>query len=98
MIKMSSGLHVMYPLFLYPFYKTSFFSALFRYSNIILNENPYSGGRVVPCGQKDMTKVIVAFRNFAKAPKNGWEVGGVAVHMFLRRRSMQAALITSMPL
>jgi hypothetical protein len=33
----------------------------------------YSGYRVVPCGQTDgrtdMTKLIVAFRNFAKAPK-----------------------------
>jgi len=30
--------------------------------------------RVVPCGQtdgrKDMTKLIVAFRNFVNAPKN----------------------------
>ena len=35
---------------------------------------PPGGSRVVPCGrtdeQTDMTKVIVAFRNFAKAPKN----------------------------
>ena len=26
--------------------------------------------RVVPSGQTDMTKLIVAFRNFANAPKN----------------------------
>jgi len=40
-------------------------------------ENPLSGSRVVPCGQtngrtdsqSDMTKLIVASRNFAKAPK-----------------------------
>ena len=28
------------------------------------------GDRVVPCGRTDMTKLIVAFRNFANAPKN----------------------------
>jgi len=41
-------------------------------------ENPPSGNRVVEWGwkdgradrQTDMTKLIVAFRNFAKAPKN----------------------------
>jgi hypothetical protein len=26
--------------------------------------------RVVPCGQTDMAKLIVAFRNFVSAPKN----------------------------
>jgi hypothetical protein len=33
-------------------------------------QNLSSGSRVVPCGQTDMTKLIVAFRNFANAPKN----------------------------
>jgi hypothetical protein len=41
-------------------------------------KNPSSGNRVVPCGQTDgqtdretgMTKLIVAFRNAAKASKN----------------------------
>jgi len=45
-----------------------------RYSNIKFHENPYSGGRVVPCGQTDgptfITKLIVAFRNFANAPNS----------------------------
>jgi len=45
-----------------------------KYSNIKLHENPSSWSRVVPCGrtngQTDMTKLIVAFRNFASAPKN----------------------------
>ena len=40
-----------------------------KYSNIKFHENPSSGSRVVPCGQTDMTKLIVAFRNFANAPK-----------------------------
>ena len=40
--------------------------------NIKFHENPSSGSRVVPFGRKgrtDMTKLIVAFHNFAKAPK-----------------------------
>jgi hypothetical protein len=44
-----------------------------KYSNIKIHENPSIGSRVVPCGQTkgqtDMTKLIVAFRNFANAPK-----------------------------
>ena len=39
--------------------------------NIKFRQNPSSGSRVVPCGQTDMTKVIVAFRNFTNAPKKG---------------------------
>jgi hypothetical protein len=69
------GLHVKYRLLLYDFNDTWFFSTVFR---IILkfkfHENPFSGIRVVPReqtdGQTDMTKLIVAFRNFAKTPKN----------------------------
>jgi hypothetical protein len=34
-----------------------------KYANIKFNENPSSGKRVVPCGQTDMTKPIVTFRN-----------------------------------
>jgi len=32
-------------------------------------ENASSESRVFPCGRTDVTKVIVAFCNFAKAPK-----------------------------
>ena len=47
-----------------------------KYSNIKFHENPSGGIRAVPCGRTDgqkdrrtdMTKLIVAFRNFAKAP------------------------------
>jgi hypothetical protein len=56
------------------------FSTYFRKgrSNVKFNKNPSSGSRVVPCGQMDgqterrmdMTKLIVAFRNFANAPEN----------------------------
>ena len=42
--------------------------------NIKFHENPSNGSRVVPCrltdGRTDMRKLIVAFRNFANAPKN----------------------------
>jgi hypothetical protein len=42
-----------------------------KYSNIKFLKNPFTGSRVVPCGRTDRyTKLIVAFRNFAKAPKN----------------------------
>ena len=44
-----------------------------KYSNIKFHDNPLSGSLDVPCGRTDgrkiMTKLIVAFRNFANAPK-----------------------------
>jgi hypothetical protein len=48
--------------------------------NTKFHETPSSVSRVIPCGQTegrtdrrtDMTKPIVAFRNFANAPKNGY--------------------------
>jgi len=41
-----------------------------KYSNTKFHENPSSGNQVVPCGQTEVTKLIMAFRNFANAPKN----------------------------
>ena len=41
-----------------------------KYSNIKFHKNPSSGSRVVPYGRTNMTKIIVAFRNFVNAPKN----------------------------
>jgi len=41
-----------------------------KYSNIKFHENMSSRSRIVSCGQTDMTKLMVAFRNFANAPKN----------------------------
>jgi len=45
-----------------------------KYFNTKLRDNPSSGSRFDPCrrmdGQTDMTKLIVAFRKFANAPKN----------------------------
>jgi hypothetical protein len=64
------GLHVNYPLFSSDFNELGFSRQIFKkYSNIKFHENPSSGSRVVPCGQTDRTKLIVAFRNFANAPK-----------------------------
>jgi len=40
-----------------------------KYSNIKFYENPSIGSRVVSCGQTDMTKLVVAFLNFANWPK-----------------------------
>jgi len=40
-----------------------------KYLNTKFHENPFNGSGVVPSGRTDMTKLIVAFRNFAKASK-----------------------------
>jgi hypothetical protein len=37
--------------------------------NVKFHENTSSRSRVVPCAQPDLTKLTVAFRNFANAPK-----------------------------
>ena len=61
--------------------------------NTKFHKNPSSGSRVVPGeqmdGQTDMTKLIVAFRDFAKAPKNEcWR----ALQHILPNRILQAFL------
>ena len=67
---MLKRLQVKHPLFLSDFNKY-FFSTDFRKSSYIkFHQNPSSGSRVVPCGQTDMTNLIVVFRNFANEPKN----------------------------
>jgi hypothetical protein len=61
------GLRVKYPLFSSD---CNEFGQIFeKSSNIKFHRNPYSGSRVVPCGQADMTNLIVAFRSFVNAPK-----------------------------
>ena len=46
-----------------------------KYSKITFHENPRSGSGVVSClrtdRHTDITKLTVAFRNSANAPKNG---------------------------
>ena len=43
-------------------------------SNINFNENPSSGIRADPYGQKNMTKLTVGSRNFTKTPKTGFAI------------------------
>ena len=70
------GLHVKYRLFLSDANEIWIFSIDFGKINIKFNENPAVVNRHVPCerrdGQTDVTKLIVAYRNFATAPKNGF--------------------------
>ena len=67
---MTKRLHVKYPLLSSDFNETWILSKDFRRnSNIKLHQNPSSESRVAPRGQTDMTKLIVAFRSFANAPK-----------------------------
>ena len=45
-----------------------------KYSNVTFNADPSSGSRVVPCGptegKTDITKPVIAFRNFANTAQN----------------------------
>jgi hypothetical protein len=41
-----------------------------KYPNTKFHENLPSGSRGIPCGWTEMTKLIVAFRHFAKGPKS----------------------------
>jgi hypothetical protein len=69
---MHIGLHVKYQLFSSEVNETLLFSTEYRKKVQISNfmKNPSSGRLVVPCGQTDMTKLIVAFRNLANSPNN----------------------------
>ena len=56
------------PVVLVGYNETLLFSTdLRKNSNIKFNQNPSRGSRVIPCGR---TKLTVAFRNFANAPKH----------------------------
>jgi hypothetical protein len=67
------GLHVKYPLLLSDFNETRIFSTdVENFSHIKFNTNTSGGSRVVSCESTDMTKLIVAFRNFANAPKKAY--------------------------
>ena len=59
-----------------------------KYANIEFQENPSGGSRVVPRGgtdgQTDMTKLIVAFRNFANAPENSMNILNILVFSTVR--------------
>ena len=58
------------PVIIVKFNETLIFWQIFeKYTNIQLHENPFTGSRVVTCGQTetDMKKLGVAFHNFANA-------------------------------
>ena len=65
-----------------------------KYSNTKLHENVFRGGRVVPCGRTDMTKLIVAFCNFSKAPKNGLKSDWLNIRLFSQRNITSKAIIS----
>jgi hypothetical protein len=62
-----------------PFTYVVFRQILKKFSNVKFHKNSSSRSRVVPCGHTDrqtdrLAKIIVTFRNFAKAPKHViWE-------------------------
>ena len=58
-----------------------------KYSNTKFHQNSCSGSRDVPCGQTDMTKLIVAFHTSANAPENASQY-----FVFLQRTVLQKAL------
>jgi len=73
MIKMCIGIHVKYPLFLSEFDETRIASTDFRKNPQIQNFmtiRPVGAELFHVDGRTDLTKLIVAFRNFSKAPKN----------------------------
>jgi len=65
------GHNVKYPFVYQVFMELEVSRQIFeRFSNTKLHENPSNGSRVASCGRadgQDMTKPIVAFRNFAKS-------------------------------
>ena len=78
---MNIGLHVKYPLFSAAFNESWIFSTDFKKNTQTSNcieirpveaELFHADGRTQIGGRTDMTKLIVAFRNFANAPKNSY--------------------------
>jgi len=73
MFKMYIGLHIRYPLFLSDFNNTLFFTIGIR--KILKYQTSRKSAQLEPSSKQtedrrtDMTKLRVAFRNFAKAPK-----------------------------
>jgi len=63
-------LHVNYGLLLFAFNESWLFSRVFR-KIFKFHENPSIWSRVVRWGRTDMTKLTVAFNNFANEPSKG---------------------------
>jgi hypothetical protein len=75
--KMYIGLHVKYPLFLSDFNETWICSTDLKKKNVqipsFMKIRPMGTELFHADGRRDMTKLIVAFRNSANAPKNNWQ-------------------------
>ena len=74
MIKMYTGLHRKYPLFMSDLMKREFSRQIFeKYSKAKFYENPSSGRQVIACRRTDrwtgMMNLSVALHNSAKGPK-----------------------------
>jgi len=88
MIKMYIDLHVKYRLLLSDFNEIWMFWADFLKIQNFIKVSPL--GAVVPCGgtdrRTDMTNLRVAFRSFAKAPKQWQFICAVPIYWFLYPR------------
>ena len=85
-----------YPFFLSDFNENWIFSTVFlkkKSTNFKFHENPFSGSRVVPRGQTDMTTPAVAFRNFANA--NWWVDLSVPCELPIQRRDATFWFLTA---
>jgi len=96
------GIHAKYPLFLSDFNESWIYSKDLKYIYIQIkniNQNPSRGTGVVPCGRADgqtnITKLRVAFRKFAKAPKKSMCVAGVVLNLIYVRSGGTAANATA---
>jgi hypothetical protein len=70
LLKISKRIRVKYPLFLSNFNETWIFWTYIRKKlKYKVYKNLSNESRVIPCGQTDMTKLIVDFCNFENAPK-----------------------------
>ena len=68
--------------------KLKFSRRIFENRNVKCH-NQSTGNRVVPCRQTDMTTLIVAFRNFANAPKNCLEFHENLTNLSIADRMLQ---------
>jgi len=72
-------LHVKYPYSCHiletPELSRQVFEKIFK---IKFHDNPCNGSRVVLCGLTDMTRLVVAFQNFANSPKKPKFVASIA--------------------
>jgi hypothetical protein len=88
--KMSKRLYVKYPLFLLDLNKTWSLSKYFRNKQKCqVSSKSVQWSRDAPCGQTNMTKLIVAFRYFANEPKNAFQRTFDAPHIFTSQSSRQ---------